>query len=302
MLQIAAFYKFCPLPETALSERRAAVEAFCAVREVRGLFLLGTEGVNATMCGTDAAIAELIAFLEANPKIGTLAVKYSTADESVFDRLRVEIRAEIVSLGRRDVVPTPDEAADASHLSPQEWHDYLTGGNDYVLLDTRNDYETAIGAFPGAVHPDTESFADFPAWVQGATLPKDKPVLMYCTGGVRCEKAALIMRGAGYANVFQLNGGILNYLEAFPDGKFAGECFVFDRRVAVDRNLRPTTLYTVCPLCGDPASTVITCEQCGDPGTVCAGCAGSPGLRVCSQNCRYHFAIRTHPRQYRHKK
>ncbi len=285
MFHVAAFYKFCPLPEESLSDRRDAMQAFCADRAICGLFLLGTEGVNATMCGTEHAIAELVAYLSSDPAIGTLAVRYAASDAPAFTCLKVEIRAEIVSLGRPDIVPGAD--ADDSHLSPQEWHDFLTGDAPYTLLDTRNDFEVGIGAFPGATNPRTTDFAQFPDWVRDAELPENKPVLMYCTGGIRCEKAALVMREAGYENVYQLDGGILGYLEAFPKGAFDGECFVFDRRVAVDRNLQPTATYTICPLCGKP-------------GTICRHCANTPGRRVCSQNCAYHLPIRTNPRQYRH--
>jgi len=300
MFHVAAFYKFCPLDPATLADRRVAVQAFCADRAICGLFLLGTEGMNATVCGGESAIAELLAYLQSDPEIGTLAVKHSTSETQAFDRLKVEIRAEIVSVGRPDIVPTPE--TDPSHLSPQVWHERITSGEEVILLDTRNDFEVGIGAFPGAVNPHTTDFAQFPNWVRESELPKDKPVLMYCTGGIRCEKAALVMREAGYENVYQLDGGILNYLEAFPEGAFDGECFVFDRRVAVDRNLRPTATYTICPLCGDPGKETITCEQCGKPGIVCARCNDTPGRRVCSQNCEYHFSLRTNPRQYRHRK
>ncbi|MBC8140308.1 MAG: hypothetical protein H7Y38_02575 [Armatimonadetes bacterium] len=300
MFHVAAFYKFCPLPADTLPDRRSAVQTFCAERGICGLFLLGTEGVNATVCGSEEAIADFLAYLQSRTEIGTLAVKRGTCDTQAFDRLKVESRAEIVSSGRPDIVPAPN--ADPSHLSPKQWHELLTGDADYTLIDTRNDFEVGIGAFPGAVNPHTTDFAQFPDWVRESELPKNKPVLMYCTGGIRCEKAALVMREAGYENVYQLDGGILNYLEAYPDGQFDGECFVFDRRVAVDQHLQPTTVYTICPLCGDPGKEAITCKQCGKPGIVCRKCADTAGRRVCSQNCEYHLSLRTNPRQYRHNK
>ena len=298
MFHVAAFYKFCPLDASALPALRETLRAYCAEQALRGLFLLAPEGVNATLCGTRDAIADLLAYLESLPEIGALSTKYSTCETQTFSRLKVEIRPEIVSLKRPDIVPS--SAADATHLSPTQWHERVTSGEDVVLLDTRNDFEIGIGAFRGAIAPRTTDFAQFPGFAQGGELPHDKPILMYCTGGIRCEKAALVLQEAGYTDVFQLDGGILNYLEQFPNGEFEGECFVFDRRVAVDRALKPTTTYTICPLCGDPASTVITCEQCSQSGVVCSRCATTHGRHVCSQNCEYHFSLRTTSRQYRH--
>jgi len=162
--------------------------------------------------------------------------------------------------------------------------------DDYLLLDTRNTYETGVGAFRGAIDSCTANFAEFPDFVRRQGIAKDARVLMYCTGGIHCEKAARVMRQDGYTNVSQLSGGILGYLKQYPDGEFEGECFVFDRRIAVDRDLKPTSTYTVCPLCGDPAKEKVTCGHCGKPGIVCRACAATPALRVCSQNCEYHFA------------
>ncbi|MBC7808387.1 MAG: hypothetical protein H7145_19815 [Akkermansiaceae bacterium] len=287
MFTVAALYKFIRIEPARVGVLRESIYAFCAERNIRGLFLLGTEGCNATMAGAPDAMQELLAFLRSQPEIGALSPKISDSDSQPFDRLKVEERQEIVTLNRPDIFPEP---GDSNHLSPAEWHQTLTSGGDFLLLDTRNAYETEVGVFRNAIDPQLEQFSDFPEFVKTQDIPKDKKILMYCTGGIRCEKALVYMNREGYQNVYQLDGGILNYLEQYPDGEFEGECFVFDRRIAVDRELKPTRQWTLCPLCGDPAKESVVCGNCGKEGVICRKCASNPLLRVCSQNCEYHFA------------
>lgn len=292
MFQVIAFYKFHPIQPERVSALREQVHAFCTEREIRGLFLLGTEGCNATMSGLPTATQELLAFLQALPEIGTLSPKVSESDSQPFDKLKVEERQEIVTLNRPDIIP---EADDNTHLSPTEWHQALTSGdNDFLLIDTRNIYETEVGMFRNSIDPRLEQFSDFPDYVKEQNIPRDKKILMYCTGGIRCEKAAVYMKQEGYNNVFQLDGGILNYLEQYPNGEYEGECFVFDRRIAVDHNLKPSQQWTLCVHCGDPAKDTLTCNHCNKPGIVCRHCATQPHLHTCSKNCAYHYNLR-HP-------
>jgi UPF0176 protein len=159
-----------------------------------------------------------------------------------------------------------------------------------VILDTRNDYEVEIGKFRGARDFALKEFSDFPRAVAESGIAKDAPVLMYCTGGIRCEKAILEMNAQGYKNVHQLDGGILNYLEKFPDQGFDGECFVFDYRVAVDQKLQPTQKYKLCPHCGQPADKPISCAKCGTEAVICRHCTGQSAV-TCSKNCAHHAAI-----------
>lgn len=289
MFQVIAFYKFRRIEPARASELRESIRAFCAERGIRGLFLIGVEGCNATMAGLPTATRQLLDFLQAAPEIGALSPKISESDTQPFDRLKVEERQEIVTLNRPDIFPEP---GDDSHLSPDEWHRTLHSDEEFLLIDTRNAYETEVGKFRGTIDPQLEQFSDFPEFVKNQDIPKDKKILMYCTGGIRCEKALVYMKQEGYRNVFQLDGGILNYMEQYPDGAFEGECFVFDRRIAVDRDLKPTRQWTLCPLCGDPAKESVVCGNCGKDGIVCRKCAANPALRVCSQNCEYHFARR----------
>lgn len=287
MFHIFAFYKFIPIESDRVGTLREEIAVFCRERGIIGLFLLATEGCNGTMAGAPEAMAQFMAYLQSLPEIGELAAKFSTSDFAPFDKLKVEIREEIVTLLRPDIVPA---AEDNSHLSPTEWHQTLTSGEDFLLLDTRNTYETEAGKFRNVVDPQLTQFSDFPEFVKQQEIPKDKKILMYCTGGIRCEKALVYMKQEGYQNVFQLDGGILNYLEQYPNGEYEGECFVFDRRVAVDRELKPSQQYRICPHCGDPGKEKITCNHCGKEEIICRTCATVPKLHTCSKNCAYHFA------------
>jgi UPF0176 protein len=162
---------------------------------------------------------------------------------------------------------------------------------EVVVLDTRNDYEVDIGKFKNARDFRTKEFQEFPESLKQSDIHPDQKVLIYCTGGIRCEKAILAMEEQGYKNVYQLDGGILNYLKEYPDGAFDGECFVFDYRVAVDSRLEPSQQYTLCPHCGQPAGgPVIQCEQCGRDEVICSSCTAS-GEATCSKNCSHHRKI-----------
>ncbi|MCB0360291.1 MAG: hypothetical protein KDD44_11670, partial [Bdellovibrionales bacterium] len=213
--------------------------------------------------------------------IDPLVPKMSYADSAPFRRLKIQRRHEIVTIGRQ-FNPLPE---DAPSLTPDEWHRWLSSETPPQVLDTRNRYEVEIGTFRGAIDPEIDSFREFPEYVERCELDKDKPVLMFCTGGIRCEKALHVMKERGFREVYQLQGGILNYLAAHPDGYFDGECFVFDDRVAVDTKLRPTGKYAFCPACGNPANCPSTCTVCGSSITVCNKCAPNPRQCVCSRAC-----------------
>jgi UPF0176 protein len=289
MFTVVALYKFVRLAPEQVVAIQETVRTFCTEREIRGLFLLGPEGCNGTMAGPPAAMEAFVPFLEAMSELGPMTAKWSRCDFQPFERLKVDIRDEIVTLKRPDIYP---EAAKNNHLSPEEWHRVLATEEEVLLLDTRNDYETEIGMFRGAVDPKIEHFSQFPDYVKSQNIPRDRKILMYCTGGIRCEKALLYMKQEGYENVFQLDGGILNYLEKFPDGFYEGECFVFDQRIAVDNHLRPSQRYHRCPHCGDPAQHPVTCAYCGEEGVVCPRCATVPHFQACSKNCAYHLRLR----------
>jgi UPF0176 protein len=187
-----------------------------------------------------------------------IVFKDSTAPRAVFGKWSVKRKPELITFKQEGVAP----AGKRNHLAPSAWKAMLSR-DDVVVLDTRNTYESAIGTFRDAVAPDIRHFSEFPDAVRAAGIPKDKTVLLYCTGGIRCEKAVIAMEQQGYRNVYQLEGGILAYLEQFPDDAFDGECFVFDERVAVDQRLQPSNTYRLCAECGDPAASDV-CGKCAD--------------------------------------
>ncbi len=277
---VIAFYKFFTLAREAVPVARETLLSAAKGTSVRGLILVSEEGINGTIAASAEDIARYKDVLEGIA--GQLTYKESQALSQPFKRFIVKIRKEIVAIGDPSMHPT--SAKDSSHISPDEWDTMIESG-DAVIIDTRNDYETAIGMFEGAIDPHIKTFQEFPAYIQKASIPKEKTVLLYCTGGIRCEKAVLAMKKEGYPHVYQLHGGILQYLKERKGGKFWGECFVFDHRVAVDAALRPSEKYALCPHCGDPGDIRITCERCSSAGTVCKRC-----VRACSKDCAYHLA------------
>lgn len=289
--QIVALYQFGALPTASLAPWASELEQFGRERGVIGLLLLAEEGLNGTLAGSAEALTEFIDLIFEKLPLERPEFKFSSSGRAPFPRLKVRVRDEIVTFRAELPLPNPE---DDSHLSPEQWHRLLESSEDVVLLDTRNYYETEVGKFRGAIDPEIESFTELAEYLDRAALPKDKKVLMYCTGGIRCEKAALEMRRRGYANVFQLQGGILNYLAMFPDGYFEGECFVFDRRVAVDSELKPSRRFHLCPHCGDPGDLIETCPNCGGIAKVCRECVERDRLyTACSKNCAYHARLRS---------
>lgn len=283
MIEITSFYRFTPLTTPIQNNMIQELEGLAKRQGLRGLVLIGPEGINSTCSGTRQAIDELKNLVRT---IGVEDFKDSQADKHPFNKFSVKIKDEIVTIGQPGLTP---ESAMNFHLSPEEWEAALNDP-DTVVLDTRNDYEVDIGKFKNAVDFRIQEFGEFPDALAKSGIDRSKKVLMYCTGGIRCEKAILEANKQGYNNVFQLQGGILNYLEKLPHKSFEGECFVFDYRVAVDQELKPTELYDLCPHCGQPSNLPIVCAQCGTAGEICSRCASS-GADTCSKNCAHHRRI-----------
>ncbi len=280
-IHIAAFYAFKQIADEDISLLQKELKEFGETRDMRGLVLLAKEGINGTVCASAEAISQWKDLMI--QKFGSMNFNDSFADEHVFPRWHVKVRKEIVSLKQDDVHPSGLHR----HLTPEEFQETIIN-EDVVLLDTRNTYETAVGTFENAIDPSIQSFQEFSDFVSKNELPKDKKILMFCTGGIRCEKALIEMEKQGYENVYQLKGGILSYIKQFPNGKFKGECFVFDHRVSVDQALEPSKIYALCPTCGDPADQHISCEKCGKESINCVACLQDPDQKVCSKDCRYH--------------
>ncbi|MXN63652.1 rhodanese-related sulfurtransferase [Stappia sp. GBMRC 2046] len=236
-IKIAALYKFVDLESH--EALREPLLAFCRSRSIFGSLLLAREGINGTVAGSPEAIGELLEYLRSDERFAELDAKFSYAARNPFKRMKVRLKKEIVSLG---VAAADPRRRVGTYIAPEDWN-ALVSDPDVVLVDTRNDYEVAFGRFQGAVDPGTRSFREFAEWVRQAKELEEKPrVAMYCTGGIRCEKATALLLSEGFEEVYHLKGGILNYLEKMPEAEslWSGSCFVFDERIAVDHDLAPT--------------------------------------------------------------
>lgn len=284
--EVCTFYKFVEMTPARVAELRTLLTDDAQRRGIHGLLLLSEEGCNATIAGESEPLREFKGFLTALPEFVDLTFKTSFADKQPFRRFKIDLRKEVVTFDGCNLAPGPGAA---KKLSAKEWNDLIANDTDVVVLDTRNTYETDIGKFRGAVDPRITKFSQFPDFVRTAQIPKDKKILMYCTGGIRCEKASIDMQRLGYENVYQLSGGILKYFEECPDGLFDGECFVFDHRVAVDTNLQPSKQYKLCVHCGNPGREPLCCQKCGTEAVVCEHCRTLPFKQTCSKNCAHHL-------------
>ncbi len=265
-----------------------------------GLIVLGTEGLNTSLASESKdSLNEFTITVKHFFKEENIKVRKSVSVKAPFRRFTVKIRKEIVTLERPDIVPKGKHR----HFSPERWHNLLK--EDVVLIDVRNDYEYAIGSFEGAVHLDIKEFSEFPEKIRQFESNKEKPHLIFCTGGIRCEKAIYEMGALGYKNTYQLNGGILGYMEQYPEGHFKGECFVFDSRVAVDKSLGASKFYSLCPHCGEVGSLEIKCRKCDKPSKLCKTCKNKVKKNLeyetCSKNCRHHYLRNPHKKSLQQK-
>jgi UPF0176 protein len=270
--RVTALYHFTPFEDP--EALRGPLAKLCCSLDVKGTLLLAHEGINGTIAGAPEAIDAVLDHIRALPGCACLDFKDSRAETMPFLRMKVRLKKEIVTLG----VPGIDAARDAgTYVEAADWN-ALIARPDVVLIDTRNAYEVAIGAFEGAVDPKTESFSDFPAWFRtfregwGEAKPK---VAMYCTGGIRCEKATAFLKAEGVEEVFHLKGGILKYLETVPENAstWRGECFVFDQRTAVKHGLEIGE-HTLCHGCRMPVSAADRASARYVEGVSCPACHG----------------------------
>lgn len=268
MFTIAALYHFARFPDPAAL--RAPMLALALAQGVKGSILLAPEGVNGTIAGPRAGIDAMLAHIRALPGCAGLEWKESTAQDMPFGRMKVRLKREIVTMGQPDVDP---RARVGHHVAPADWN-ALISAPDVAVIDTRNDYEVAIGTFAGAVDPGTRSFGEFPDWWrQNAHRFHNKRIAMFCTGGIRCEKSTNWLLGQGVAEVFHLKGGILKYLEDVPEGDslWQGECFVFDQRVSVGHGLAPGD-NAMCHACRRPVTPADRAHPDYEEGVSCPAC------------------------------
>lgn len=250
--RIIAFYQFVHLPE--YRGMREPLLEVCSENGLKGTILLAEEGINGTVGGSPEGIDRLLDYLRSDPRMAELEHKESEApiDQKTFYRMKVRLKKEIVTLGVEGIDPNREVG---TYVEPKDWNE-LINDPDVILVDTRNDYEVEIGTFKGAIDPHTESFRQFPDYVQKNLDPSQhKKVAMFCTGGIRCEKATAYMLRQGFEEVYHLKGGILKYLEEVPqeESEWEGECYVFDHRVAVNHQLEPGK-YELCYACRRPLS------------------------------------------------
>ena len=238
-LKVAAFYQFARLPD--YRELREPLRASCAGLELKGSILLAQEGINGTLAGSDDAVDALVEQLQHGPLFGGrldhLELKFSQAATMPFQRLKVRLKKEIVTLGDANVDPTQQVGI---YVEPAEWN-ALIAEPDTLVIDTRNAFEVAMGTFEGAIDPGIRSFGQFKEFAAQQLDPaRHKRIAMFCTGGIRCEKASSYLVARGFGEVYHLKGGILKYLEGVPEheSRWRGECFVFDERVALGHGLR----------------------------------------------------------------
>ena len=277
--RICSFYNFVDLSNQVLSESKSSLEKEFSKYDLSGIIILASEGINGTVCVEQNQEIKILDFLNTNYKVNE--VKFATCEKQAFPRFKVRLREEIVTTKEK---PNRLERT-GKHLNAKQWHEVIESEEDINLIDTRNWYETDLGVFKNAIDPRLVNFQEFSEYIEKQNFDKNKKVLMYCTGGIRCEKAALIMEDLGFEEVYQLQGGILKYLEHFPEGHFNGECFVFDHRVAVDKNLEPSKKYSLCPHTGQPAEHWIECNNCEQPARVTIECLKENALITCSKNC-----------------
>lgn len=287
---ITTFYQFTKLDR--LEQIQQELEAQALSLKISGLIIIGSEGFNATVAAPSSdALNDFKSWLKDHFQAPGLMFKNSFAPRPPFRRFKVKIREEIVTLGTPELMP---ESAHNHHLTPTQWNQVLKEESDFLLIDTRNWYETKVGTFKGAINPGIDQFTEFPVWLESQNYPKDKKMLIFCTGGIRCEKGILELQRQGYDNVFQLEGGILKYIEEKPNDQFEGECFVFDHRVAINQDLQPSTQYKLCPHCGQPAAHPIECKRCDTTALICEDCEKKDWKKeTCSKNCAHHLEL--HP-------
>ena len=246
---IAAFYKFTKV--SLLFELQTEFYKFLENLNIKGTVLLAEEGINGTVSGSSKSIDKFKNFLFEKDLLSESDFKVSFADFMPFPRLKVKLKREIVTIGNCEINPREKVG---EYVDPLDWNQLITD-DDVLVLDTRNTYEVSIGSFEGAIQPETTNFREFPEWAEteGSKLPKDKKIAMFCTGGIRCEKASSLLKDKGFEKVYHLKGGILNYLEKVKpeESLWNGECFVFDDRVALNHKLEPGS-YDLCHGCRMP--------------------------------------------------
>ncbi len=258
MYHVIAYYQFCAIsnPDGFCNEHKE----LCRSLELKGRIYIAEEGINGTVAGTPEDIIHYQNRLRRQPGFENTEFKIHTCDFIPFERLIVKVRPEIVTL--KVPIEMDPLKEKAEYLTPAQWRQMLESDEDFILLDVRNEYEGRLGHFEGAVIPPLKNFFGFPQWLDTNPLDKNKKILMYCTGGIRCEKLSVLMKHKGFKDVYQLQGGILNYAEKEGGKHFKGRCFVFDDRMSVPVNAEDSDQpIGRCAISGVPCDTYINCAN-----------------------------------------
>ncbi|KGG12256.1 MULTISPECIES: rhodanese-related sulfurtransferase [Prochlorococcus] len=276
-LQVAAFYCFSEVDPDIAELLPLELSNIADQHQIRGTVLVGLEGINGTICGSEEAVGILLGKLHSIGLKNPLQIKFSWSDKQAFRRFKSRRKNEIVTMGIPEV--SPNETV-GTYVEPSQWNEFVDDP-ETILIDTRNEYEIGVGTFEGAVNPHTDKFRDFPEWVDNnlnSLLEENsaKRIAMFCTGGIRCEKATSFLNKRGFTEVHHLRGGILRYLEEVPqsDSRWKGECFVFDQRVSLNHHLNPG-VYKLCYACGMPLSPTDCDNPIYMPGVQCLNCKDS---------------------------
>ena len=270
LFKVAAFYSFIDLSD--LLQLKSEFTEFLKKQDMRGTMLIASEGINGTLAGKESSINEFKNFLKSKNLYEAKNFKTSHCEYDPFPRLKIKLKDEIVTIGNKLVDP---KKIVGEYIPPEDWNQ-LIADEEVMVLDTRNTYEHSIGSFKNAIQPETTNFREFPAWldqVEASGLDKNKKVAMFCTGGIRCEKASSLMRSKGFENIYQLQGGILNYLEKINEEEslWKGECFVFDDRVAINHKLKVGS-YDMCHGCRMPITESDKNSEHYERGISCPNC------------------------------
>jgi UPF0176 protein len=268
--KVAAFYSFTNLSN--LTQLQEVITEFLKKRDIKGTVLLASEGINGTLAGHELSIDEFKNFLKSKNLYEAKNYKTSKCKHNPFPRLKIKLKDEIVTIGNKLVDP---KKVVGEYIQPEDWN-HLISGEEIMVLDTRNTYEYSIGSFKNSIQPETTNFREFPKWLEeleSLGIDKNKKVAMFCTGGIRCEKASSLMKSRGFKNIYHLQGGILNYLEKIneEDSLWNGECFVFDDRVALNHKLQVGS-YDMCHGCRMPITNFDKDSEHYKRGVSCPNC------------------------------
>jgi len=289
MYTIALYYKYATIADP--DDLRKQQYELCKNLGIKGRILIAAEGINGTIEGTTEAVQEYIQKTSEYPGLADIEWKLSEASGDSFPRLRVVVRDEVVTFG----TPVPIDQK-APYIEPEELRNLYENNEEVIVIDARNEYESRIGKFKNALAPDIENFRDFPEYVQSISHLKDKPVVTYCTGGIRCEKASAYLVSQGFTNVRQLHGGIHRYAEETGGKYFNGEMYVFDKRVHVPVNAVNPEIISTCYHCGEKVARYVNCcnARCNKQMICCTACEEEYGggcSRECQNKSRYSTTL-----------